>query len=603
MTQDTRFRFIVIVLLTAFCAYVVAPLKNKPLLNESRIKPGIDLAGGAELRYRLVYTEDQKSRAKELTTDAADIVRQRLEAKQLKEPKITPEGDDRIVVQIPGVDRAGLEGYKKLIGVGGKLELYAVAPGTIQTQYNDSRQVPDGYLALENPNPLSGEHSMYGSVILLRKPPVITGRNVVASEPRQELTTRGSEWVTSFELDTAGAKLFDEAAEKLFNERPRGLIAIVLDGKLQSAPVVNSPSFQGRGQISGAKSQDDARDLSIILRSGSLPAEMRLDSETFVGPTLGQDAIRRGVWASGATLALVALFMIIYYRQAGVLAVLSLLLNLLFLLAIMSFAGATMTLPGIAGIVLTVGMAVDANILIMERIREEQAKGKSALQCFEAGHERAFSAIVDSNITTLLAAAVLYYFGSGPVKGFAVTLSIGIVTTLFSVLFCGRVFLKMLVLGGLSEFKMVRLMTAPNLDYLRRAARFVTVSALLVVGFVALTASRGDRNLSIDFKGGTVISFSMLKPAKIEEVRQRIASIKGADGLPKYPDAEIQTISPPDATRAEFKLGGGEATDFQLRTGVSAGLQEDLQKAFPDLLSHEPFTRMKPEEASKNPLI
>jgi SecD/SecF fusion protein len=603
MTQDTRLRFIVILILTAIGALVVAPMSSKPFFKDYTIKPGIDLAGGAELRYRLVYDSSAKGNEKKFTDDAAEIVRKRLDAKQLKEPKINTEGEDRIVVQIPGVDRAGLESYKKLVGVGGKLELFAVAPKAVQEQYNASKQVPQGYRAIENTEPRqSGEYAIYSPVMLLRTPEVITGRNIIRSEPHQELVPGGARWVTSFELDADGAKRFDEAAKILYNERPQGLIAIVLDGKLRSAPVVQSDSFGGRGQISGAKDESDAKDLSIILRSGSLPGEMRLDQETFVGPTLGQDAIQRGVVASSITLALVIVFMLVYYRKAGAVAVASLLLNLVYLLAIMSFAGATMTLPGIAGIVLTVGMAVDANILIMERIREEQQKGKSALQCYEAGHERAFSAILDSNITTLIAAAVLYYFGSGPVKGFAVTLSIGILTTLFSVLFCAKTFLKMLVGSGLKEFTMLKLMSSPNLDYLKSARLFVGVSLLLVVAGTGLFFARGKANFGIDFLGGSFVSFRLAEPMKIEDVRKRLADVKLPDGNPKYADAEIQTIADPEATRADFSLGG-MAKNFQMRTSVSDGsVKADLQERFKDVISHEPFVRMKPEEADKNPL-
>jgi protein-export SecD/SecF family membrane protein len=205
--------------------------------------------------------------------------------------------------------------------------------------------------------------------------------------------------------------------------------------------------------------------------------------QSFVGPTLGQDSIRRGVWACYVALGLVVLFMLWYYRMGGFVANLALALNLLFLLAIMAFFRAELSLPGIAGIVLTVGMAVDANILIFERIREEQARGRTVIQAFEAGHERAFGAILDGNLTTLLSALVLYIFGSGPVEGFAVTLSIGILTTMFSVLFCAKVILRTLIAGGtLREFRMMRFMANPNYNFNRYLVPCSVISAVLVVG-------------------------------------------------------------------------------------------------------------------------
>jgi SecD/SecF fusion protein len=608
MGQDTRIRFIVILILTAIAAMVVAPIDNKPFFKDFKVRPGIDLSGGAELRYRFEYSDDQKGRQAELTQEAVEIIRLRVEAKQLKEPRINAIGDNGVVIQLAGVDRQELDAYKRLIGQGGKLELFETAPRELQEQFNATKVVPEGWKKIANPKPRqTPEYAAWGDPILIRSAPIITGRHIIKSEPQSQLmpgTVR--EWYVTFDLNADGSKLFDEAAARLYVQRPPGMIAIVLDDKLNSSPAVQTDRFGGSGRITGIGGEQEAKDLSIILRSGKLPGRIVLEQETFVGPTLGQDAIRRGKLASYLTLGLVALFMFVYYRAAGGIAVLSLFLNLLFLMAIMSFANATMTLPGIAGIVLTVGMAVDANILILERIREEQARGKSALQAYEAGHERAFSAILDGNVTTLVAAAVLYYFGTGPVQGFAVTLSIGILTTLFSVLFCSRTFLKMLISGGLSEFRMLRLMSDPKIDYLRIAGKLTLMSAVMVSAGLLFVVVRGKASFGIDFNGGSTLTFRAAQDVPIQDVRSRLQGIKGDDGLPRYKDVEVQTIASPGGEKAQT---GSASSNFQLRTGATvnedpqkqaeamARLKADVQEALKDVLSHEPFEAISAEQA------
>jgi SecD/SecF fusion protein len=626
MAHDTRIRFIAIVVLTLVLAYIVAPIPNKPaipLLKDAKLNLGIDLAGGAELTYRVLFDTKAGVDTKALTATATDVIRNRIQQSGLKEPIIASRGDDQIVIQLAGVDRAGLNDYKKLIEQAGKLELFASSSRDLQERYKKDGQVPDGYRVWTHDQTLGGEYDVFKERMLLKKDAVITGQHMATAGHRQQLSVgHGMQWIVSFELKADGAKLFDEAAKILFNMTPHGLIAIVLDDKIISSPVVNAEHFGGSGIIEGSFDEKEARRLAIILRSGSLPAPIgrfgadgkaepgRPEAESFVGPSLGQDAIRRGVISSGLTLVLVALFMAVYYRGAGLVAVVTLALNLIYLLGIMSFFGATLTLPGIAGIVLTVGMAVDANILIYERIREEQSRGKSASQAFEAGHERAFTAIVDSNITTLLAAVVLYYVGTGPVRGFAVTLSIGILTTLFSVLFCGKTFLRMQVLGGLTEFRMMKMMTAPNLDYLKPAKMLVGISALVVVAGTAFFLARGENNFGIDFRGGAMLTFGFNAEQDIDAVRTKIQGIPGPAGLPKYADASIQTVADPSADRSMGMFGSQMSRTFQLRTPLKKeekgqdfimDLRADIQNVFAGLLSHEPFEEMPETDVDRNP--
>jgi preprotein translocase subunit SecD len=241
--------------------------------------------------------------------------------------------------------------------------------------------------------------------------------------------------IVSLTLTGRGAEIF----ERVTSEHRGRRLAIVLDGRVHSAPVLQERIAGGRAQISGSFTDDEARDLAIVLRAGSLPAPVEFLEERTVGPSLGQESIDKGIYAAVVGGTLVLLFMALYYGLAGIIANFTLCLTMLLLMAGMAAAGATLTLPGLAGIVLTVGMAVDANVLIYERIREELKKGLSSIEAIHAGFSRATVAITDSNLTTLIVAAILYQFGTGPIRGFAVTLSIGIVASMFSAIFVARI--------------------------------------------------------------------------------------------------------------------------------------------------------------------
>jgi len=243
MNRHLRTRFVLIVLLTVIAAGIALPLPNKahwPLFSKARIQPGIDLAGGGELRYKVLFDPQFTGNREKATRDAADVLRRRLEALQLKEPKVTTRGNDEIVLQLPGVDAEGLREYRGLIEGVGKLELCASAPADLQERFERGGTIPEGYRVVEGPAT---------PPILVEKPPVIEGRHIVAAEPRQEAGPEGASWVTEFELDSEGARRFDQAAERLYRRSPRGRIVVVLDGQVRSAPVVNSPAFHGRGQI------------------------------------------------------------------------------------------------------------------------------------------------------------------------------------------------------------------------------------------------------------------------------------------------------------------------------------------------------------------
>jgi len=609
--QENKTQLIAVVVCVLLAGLILSPKKPSFLpefIRTAEIEKGIDLAGGAELRYRALFKpEYQGNKAADLQK-IQDVLENRFRSARgaLLEPRITPAGDDQIILQMPGIDRDKLDDYKKLVTQIGKLQLKEVASEAIHKEYQITNVVPSGFEALPAKEPMEGMN-----VVLVKADPVITGDDIKDAKPDIDMErgrSGGVGWLIRFELHQLGSKKFDDAAYRLFNQTPKGRIAIVIDGRVDSVPMVNAAKFNGHGVIQGGYNEEEARRLSIVLRSGSLPVEIgRIgekglhilkdpEAENFVGPSLGQDSIQRGILACVVSLIGVALFMLLYYRAGGIISVIGLLINLLFILALMAVFKATLTLPGIAGLVLTIGMALDANILVLERIREEMLRGKTAVQAAEAGYHRAFSTIMDSNLTTLVAAIVMYYFGTGAIQGFAVTLSLGILTTLVSVLWCCKVFQRALVQNGtIKTWSMAQMFKTPNVDFVRIARPAVIVSAVLMALSVFIFAQRGQAQFGIDLKGGSMVHFTFSTPQKIDEVRAAVASIRTkADGaeVEKYPDAEIQTVAAAgQGLKSVAGIAQKEAMEFQLRTVHDKldELKSDLQDAFKGRLSHVPF--------------
>jgi preprotein translocase subunit SecD len=385
--------------------------------------PGLELKSteGRKFQYALLPVEVEGIR--ELAIDQAlETIRNRIDQFGVSEPTIQRTGQFGILIQLPGVQDP--ERAKRLIGRTAQLEfkivaLDADAPG-VET------------LAGVRVDDITGQqtdttYAIEGGVLM-------TGE--VISDARHRPGQFGDPPYVSITLNSRGAKLF----ERITEENTGRQLAIVLDGKVQSAPVIRERIGGGRAVITGNFTLDEARDLAIVLRAGALPAPVRIAEERTVGPSLGRDSIASGLRSFQIGAILVAIFMLVYYRLAGLVADLGLAINILVLMAVLAGFQATLTLPGIAGIVLTLGMAVDANVLINERIREELRTGQAAVAATAGGYSRALPAILDSNVTTFLAGLVLFQFGSGPIKGFALTLCIGIGSTIFSAVFASRVF-------------------------------------------------------------------------------------------------------------------------------------------------------------------
>ena len=352
---------------------------------------------------------------------ALEIVRRRVDELGTNEPNIVKRGNDRILVELPGLNDPSR--IKNLLGKTANLTFQFVSQkkeesfGSEKLEYEDN---PDNFE-------------------LVSKRVIVSGNNLLDAKP--SMNNQTNETVVVFNLDRVGAKKFAKATKSGVGRQ----LAIILDGKIISAPTISEAIVGGSGQITGNFDFQSATDLALLLRSGALPAPLNIIEERSVGPDLGKDSIKAGILSLIIGFILVIIFMIIKYKIFGLIANLTLIINLFILVGILTLFGATLTLPGIAGIILTVGMAVDANVLIFERIKEEIKNEDNMLVAFDAGYTKSRTTILDANITTLIAAIILFFMGSGPIKGFSITLTIGILTTLFSVYFIARLFTSIYV--------------------------------------------------------------------------------------------------------------------------------------------------------------
>ena len=361
---------------------------------------------------------------------AIEIVRRRIDEVGTNEPNILKRGNNRILVELPGLDDPMR--VKSLLGKTANLTFRFVTS-------NENDNFGFEKLKFEEGN----------EEAIVSKRIIISGDNLLDAQPQMD--TQNNQTVVSFSLDRVGAKRFGKATSTGIGKQ----LAIVLDGKIISAPVIRETIASGSGQISGGFTFQTATDLALLLRSGALPAPLDIIEERTVGPDLGQDSINAGMIALAIGFIFVIIFMFIKYKIFGLITNLTLIINLFILIGILTLFEATLTLPGIAGIILTVGMAVDANVLIFERIKEELKDEKNNILAFDSGYIKSRTAIIDANITTLLAAIILFFMGSGPIKGFSVTLGIGIFTTLFSVYFIARLFTSLYVSKNKNREKLI----------------------------------------------------------------------------------------------------------------------------------------------------
>ncbi len=383
--------------------------------NEFELEDNNNIFNLKYSRYGLVLLKNSS------LDQAIEIVRRRVDEVGTNEPNILKRGNDRILVELPGLND----------------------PNRIKTLLGKTANLTFQFISQNNEESFGTEKLLFedeSEEVLVSRRIVLSGDNLVDAKP--SMNSQTNETVVSFTLDRVGAKKFGKATSNGVGKR----LAIVLDGKIISAPSVREPIIGGSGQISGNFTFQSATDLALLLRSGALPAPLNIIEERTVGPDLGQDSIDAGILSLIIGFLLVVAFMIYKYRIFGLIANLALVSNLFLLIGILTLFEATLTLPGIAGIILTVGMAVDANVLIFERIKEENKNEKNPIIAFDSGYIKSRTTILDANITTLIAAFILFFMGSGPVKGFSVTLGVGILTTLFSVYFIARLLTSIYVI-------------------------------------------------------------------------------------------------------------------------------------------------------------
>lgn len=517
MEKRVAYKSLLIVALTAVCVYFAFPLQK-------RINLGLDLQGGMHLLLKVDTAKVPEKDRADAADRAVEVIRNRIDQFGVREPSIQRQGADEIIVQLPGVtDR---ERAIDIIGKTAQLEFTIVSEDPDKLKAAIAGDVPEGYVLKT-----VGDDKKQ---ILIEDEPALTGNALVDAFVQFDQSGFTPYPTVALRMNSEGAKTFAEITSKNLGKR----LAIVLDGAVQSAPVIEDAIPNGEAVIRGSFSNEEAQDLAVILRVGALPAPMYIEEERTVGPLLGKDSIEKGVKASVVGLVLVFAFMFIYYLLTGVVSSGALLLNLIMILGGMGmlpllFPGvsATLTLPGIAGIVLSLGMAVDANVLINERIREELASGRTLRQAIGNGYNRAFSAILDSNVTTLVAAAFLFWFGTGPIRGFAVTLTIGLLASMFTAVVVTRTVFELLLDTGLikKSLPMLRLIGETKIDFIGKRKIFFTLSLLVIVIGCGAFFKKGAAAYGIDFAGGQVQEYLFEKAPQIQDVRATLKDIGLAD--------------------------------------------------------------------------
>ena len=536
---------------------------NRAILNQlqraaaGKIKLGLDLQGGTQFLVEMDAAQFAALTDKaDALTRTIEVLRKRVDASGVAEPIIQPVGESRILIQLPGLSEAQREDARTRIQKAAFLEFRIVhSDGGA-----DDGLVKPGYELMQEKQ--KTENGVPASApVWVKKKSEMTGEHISRAQVSRHPLTNEPEIL--FELDEKGAEMFGRITQENLQKR----LAIVLDGELISAPTIQS-QIRSRGQITGSYTLEEARQLASALEN-PLKTPVKIVEERDVDPSLGRDSIQSGLRAAIYGVIAVAGFMAGYYLLAGMIANVALLLNIVVLLGIMCSVGTTLTLPGIAGIVLTIGMAVDANVLIYERLREELALGKSLRGAISAAYERAFSTILDSHVTTLIASIILIYLGTGPVKGFGVALTIGVAVSLFTALIVTRfIFESLLARNLIHSLPMLHFIKNTKIDFMRWALpAFILSWSLILVGN-GYGVYRGKHALGVDFQGGDnlTLKFSQAHKVASDEVR------KAVDGL-KLGESTIQY---------QKDLAAGTET-LRITTAFDKGMavQETLVKQFP----------------------
>jgi len=504
------------VLLVAFSIETIWPPQKKIAL-------GLDIQGGTSFLIRLVKGEKDVTKA--MLDQAVEVIRKRVDYFGVGEPIISPVGTDRILVQIPGLDTAKIQEARQQLSRVAKLEFRLVYPdnGERLDKIDKGQEVIPPDYRIETYQPHAGENGQKPKEerLLVKKKADLGGDRVKESHAYY-----GNEgWTVALKFDTDGAKQFGKITEQYKGHR----FAIVLDGVIQSAPVIRDAIYGGEAVITGRFTEQEARGLASVLEN-PLQTPVSIEEERSVSPTLGMDSIRASIIAGLVGLVITLICVSIYYKFAGLVANLALIVNLILLIGALTMFRFVLTLPGIAGIILTIGLAVDASVLIYERLREEMARGKSLKIAVQTAYEKAFSSILDANVTTFITAVILFLNASGPVRGFAISLTFGILASLFTALIFGRSLLEWFIDSGkIKSISMLHLISSQNINFLGKGFLACMCSLALILAGATSFYIRGEKNFGVDFRGGDLVTLSSPNKIDIGQVRDALKPIGLAD--------------------------------------------------------------------------
>ena len=527
---------------------------------DKKIALGLDIKGGTSFLIRLQQTDKEITPA--MLDQAVEVIRKRVDYFGASEPIISPVGKDRILVQIPGLSTEKIQEARQQLSRVAKLEFKLVYPdnGERLRGIEAGTEVipPDYKVETYTPHAEEGKKAQ-PERLLVKKKADLGGERVSGSNAYY-----GNEgWGVQLRFDSEGAKQFGNITEKSKGYR----FAIVLDGQIQSAPVIRDAIYGGDAQITGRFSEQEARQLASVLEN-PLQTPVSIEEERSVSPTLGLDSIRASIMAGLLGLGITLVCVMAYYRFVGLIACLALLINIILLIGAFQLipGGVVLTLPGIAGIILTIGLAVDASVLIYERLREELALGKSLKIAMQAAYQKAFSSIFDANVTTLITATILFWKATGPVRGFAISLTIGILASLFTALIVGRnVFGWFVDTDRVKKVSMLHLISSQHINFLGKGFLACMCSLALIIAGATSFYVRGEKNFGVDFRGGDLLTLSSPKAIDIGQVRQTLMPLN-------LSDASIQ----------ESAQGGKYYITIRTPLRTSDTVESQVMKAMPD---------------------
>lgn len=525
--------------------------------------------------YLIGLSEERQNFIREnLVNQLLEVLRNRIDQFGVTEPIITKQGKDKVVIQLPGIKDP--ERALKIIGQTAQLEFKLVddeAAKRIDLNALISTLIKEGKIKdinnleewrRELKPYIPEDREFYFELVkdkeaakrvqvplLLSKETLLTGEYIKNAQVRIDPTF--NEPYVWIQFNDRGAKIFEAITGANVGRR----LAIVLDDVVRSAPVIREKIAGGEAQITGSFSMEEAQDLALVLRAGALPAPVKILQNITIGPSLGKDSIERSIKAGLLGALIVIIFTVIYYKISGIIAVVALVLNIYYLVALLSAFQATLTLPGIAGIILSIGMGIDSNVLIFERIREELRIGRSAYSAIFTGYSRAFWTIFDAHITVLITALILFLFGTGPIRGFAITLSLSIIINLFTAIFITKIYYEFLYNKG-KEIKLsfLTLLEKPNFNFMKYKRFFSILSiVLLLVGFWGFIFTLlGKANLGVDFTGGTILYLKTGEPQSLDKIRDALRSAG-------FSDISLQEVKGENLLLLKFKSGKESLTE------------------------------------------